>query len=232
MIRYTLLILFPLIISCKNQKEIKSISVGSVKNGSLKNGTKFSYKGKNYSYFSSTSYFILSRCYVNDRVKNVTVKSYKNLNKIFPKQKWGIMECSRKNGGKMKPHRTHQNGTSIDFMTPMKWVKSNKQFRWKAHLGVWHYLINFDKDGYLNKRKKVQIDFDMIAYHILELNKEAKAEGLYIKKVLLKINLKDNLFKSKLGAKLKKTGIYFAKYLTPMIDNMHDDHYHIDFGIR
>ena len=83
MIKYTLLILFPLIISCKNQKEVKSISVGSVKNGSLKNGTKFSYKGKNYSYFSSTSYFILNRCYVNDRVKNVTVKSYKNLNKIF-----------------------------------------------------------------------------------------------------------------------------------------------------
>ncbi len=225
------LLLFFFIISCKSKPKGKSTSIGKVNNGSLINGSKFSYKGENYSYFSSTSYFILNRCYVNDKVKKVTLKAYQNLYKKFPKQKWGIMECSRRHGGKMKPHRTHQNGTSIDFMTPMIWVKSKKQYRWKSHLGIWHYLLTFDQDGYLNKRKNVQIDFDMLAYHILELNKEAKAEGISIKKVLLKINLKDNLFKSKIGAKLKNSGIYFAKYLTPMVDNMHDDHYHIDFGI-
>lgn len=231
MLKYTFLILIPLLISCKSHTKGKSVSIGKVNNGSLKNGVKFSYKGENYSYFSSTSYFILNRSYVHEKVRAVTLNAYRNLNKRFPSQKWGVMECSRKHGGKMKPHRTHQNGTSIDFMTPMKWVKSNKQYRWKAHLGVWHYLLTFDKDGYLNKRKKVQIDFDMIANHILELNREAKKQGLTIKKVLLKINLKDNLFKSKAGKKLKKTGIYFAKYLTPMVDNMHDDHYHVDFGI-
>jgi penicillin-insensitive murein endopeptidase len=52
-----------------------------------------------------------------------------------------------------------------------------------------------------------------------------------IKKVIFKINLKDNLFKSKIGKKLKKSGIYFVKYLTPMVDNVHDDHYHIDFEL-
>jgi penicillin-insensitive murein endopeptidase len=231
MIKYTLLFLIPVIISCKSQKDTKSASIGKVNNGSLKNGVKFPYKGKNYSYFSSTSYYILNRSYVHNKVKSVTLNAYKNLNKRFPKQKWGIMECSRKHGGKMKPHRTHQNGTSIDFMTPMKWLNSKNQYRWKAHLGVWHYLLTFDKDGYLNKRKKVQIDFNMIALHILELNKEAKKQGLTIKKVILKINLKDNLFKCENGEKLKLSGIYFAKYLTPIVDNMHDDHYHVDFGV-
>lgn len=231
MYKYFLLFLLPFLSACSSQKNGSSVSIGKVNNGALKNGVKFAYYGKNYNYFSFTSYFLLRRSYVHEKVRLVTLNAYRNLNKRFPNQQWGIMECSRPHGGKMKPHRTHQNGTSIDFMTPLKWTLSGSQYRWRAHLGVWHYLLGFDKDGYLNKRKKVRIDFDMIANHILELNKEAKKEGLRIKKVIFKINLKDDLFKSKIGKKLKRSGIYFAKYLTPMVDNVHDDHYHIDFGL-
>lgn len=216
--------------NCTVKKKGSSKSVGKVNNGSLVNGVKFNYKKDNISYFSFTSYYILHRSYVHEKVKKITLNAYENLNKKHPKQKWGIMECSRPKGGKMKPHRTHQNGTSIDFMTPLKWVDSNKQYRGRAHLGVWHYLLNFDKDGYLNKYKNVQIDFNILAEHILALQKAAKKEGWKIKKVILKINLKDNLFKSVAGKKLKKSGIYFAQYLTPMVDNVHDDHYHIDFA--
>lgn len=218
-----------LISSCSVKKSGPSKSIGKVNNGSLINGVKFKYKQNNHSYFSFTSYYLLHRAYVHEKVQTITLKAYEKLNKKYPKQKWGIMECSRPHGGKMNPHRTHQNGTSIDFMTPFKWVKSNKQYRGRAHLGVWHYLLNFDKDGYLNKYKNVQIDFNMIAEHILTLNTEAKKQGWKIKKVILKINLKDNLFQTVAGKNLKKTGIYFAKYLTPMVDNVHDDHYHIDF---
>lgn len=231
MYKYILLFLIPLFTSCQNQKTGSSVSIGKVNNGSLKNGVKFAYSGENYNYFSITSYFILRRSSVHEKVRAVTLNAYRDLNKRFPAQQWGIMECSRPHGGKMKPHRTHQNGTSIDFMTPLKSIKSNKQYRWKAHLGVWHYLLTFDQDGYLNKRKKVKIDFDMIAHHILTLNKEAKKKGMKIKKVIFKINLKDDLFKSEIGKKLKASGIYFAKYLTPMADNVHDDHYHIDFEL-
>jgi len=231
MYKYVILVFLPFLISCKTEQKGPSVSIGKVNNGELKNGVKFSYHGENYNYFSITSYLLLRRCYVHEKVRIINLNTYRNLNKRFPKQKWVIMECSKPQGGKMQPHRTHQNGTSIDFMTPLKSIKSNKQYFWKSHLGVWHYLLTFDKDGYLNKRKKVQIDFDMIAHHILTLNKEAKKQGVKIKKVIFKINLKDNLFKSKIGKKLKKSGIYFVKYLTPMVDNVHDDHYHIDFEL-
>lgn len=227
--RWSILFISLITISCSVQKNGASKSVGKVNNGSLINGDRFDYYGQNYSYFSSGSYHILRRAYVHEKVKTITVNSYKKLSKSHPKQKWGIMECSRPHGGKMKPHRTHQNGTSIDFMTPLKWTNSNKQYRGRAHLGIWHYLLSFDQNGYMNKWKRVQIDFNMLAIHILELNKEAKKQGWKIKKVIFKINLKDNLFATVKGKELKKSGIYFAKYLTPMVDNVHDDHYHIDF---
>ena len=69
-----------------------------------------------------------------------------------------------------------------------------------------------------------------MAKHILELEKAARKRDMFIKKVLLKINLKDEFYKTKSGKIVKEKGIYFAKYLPKVIDNMHDDHYHIDFS--
>ena len=50
-----------------------------------------------------------------------------------------------------------------------------------------------------------------------------------IKKVIIKIELKDELFSTPNGKKLKAKGIYVVKALTPLINGLHDDHFHIDF---
>ena len=68
--------------------------------------------------------------------------------------------------------------------------------------------------------------------HILALEKAANKHNMFIKKVLLKINLKDDFFKTKSGKKVNSKGIYFAKYLPKLIDDAHDDHYHIDFAFK
>ncbi|WP_043023872.1 hypothetical protein [Fluviicola taffensis] len=75
------------------------------------------------------------------------------------------------------------------------------------------------------------IDFNLMAQHLLELNTQAKKNGLKIEKVILKIALKDDLFASEYRKKLKASGIYFAANLSELIDSLHDDHYHVDFGI-
>ena len=49
--------------------------------------------------------------------------------------------------------------------------------------------------------------------------------------MILKINIKDDFFKTKSGKEVKRRGIYFAQKLPGNVDNMHDDHYHIDFKI-
>jgi penicillin-insensitive murein endopeptidase len=50
-----------------------------------------------------------------------------------------------------------------------------------------------------------------------------------IKKVIFKISLKDDLFGTVYGKKLKATNIYFAQRLTPLLNKLHYDHYHVDF---
>jgi penicillin-insensitive murein endopeptidase len=206
----------------------KSKSEGSVKKGKLVNGRRFSRKKDNYKYFSFLSYILFNRAWVHSKVLDITLDAYKECEVKHPKRKFFIMECSNKKGGEMWPHRTHQNGTSIDFGSPL--LKNKRPFTRDHSYGLRHYAMKFDTNGRLLRNKKIEIDFEIMAQHILALEVAARKRNMFVKKVLLKINLKDDLFKTKSGKLLKKSNIYFAKYLQPMIDNMHDDHYHIDFG--
>ena len=203
-----------------------SRSIGSVSNGSLENGKLMSFKGPNFSYFDTTSY-VQNRAFLNDKVKKSVLETYAVLNIEVPNRHFTIMECSNKHGGKIFPHRTHQNGLSIDFMVPL--IKNNQAYYHLDTLGGQHYLLDFDEKGRYSEDKNVSIDFDLIAKHLLILNEQVSKNKLKINKVILKIELKDELFASKYGQELQKSGIYFAQSLTPMINSLHDDHYHIDF---
>lgn len=207
----------------------KSISEGSVSNGSLTNGRILPFSGKNFQYFDTTSY-LNKRAFVHEKVLQSMLDSYQKLEKICPNCHFGIMECSNEHGGPIKPHRTHQNGLSVDFMTPL--LKNEQPTNDLDNLGASHYLMQFDKNGVYTSDPSYRIDFDKMALHLLALNEAARANGLKIDKVILKLELKDELFACPNGKKLRETGIYFATNLTPLINNLHDDHYHVDFKIR
>lgn len=223
----SLLILIPTFgqVFYKNKGESKSI--GTVSNGQLINGYKIPLKGDNFKYFSTFDYFVLGRCYVHSDIYRIVIDSYKDLNKVYPDYTFKIMECSKRKGGRPFPHKTHQNGTSIDFMTPLK--KENKTIRFYDKIGMWRYLMEFDANGKARINKDIEIDFDKIAKHILTIEKTARHNGYKIKKVILETNLKDEIYNSKYGEELKKSNIYFVKSLPKSIDKLHDDHYHIDF---
>lgn len=78
----------------------------------------------------------------------------------------------------------------------------------------------------------VRIDFETMGKHILAMDDAARANGLFIKKVILKINLKEDLFQPAPGREIRRRGIPFAESLPTDVDRMHDDHYHVDFGIK
>lgn len=223
----SLLILIPTFghVFRKNNGESKSI--GTVSNGKLINGYKIPYKGDNFKYFSAFDYFVLGRCYVHSDIYQIIIDSYKDLNKVYPDYAFKIMECSKRKGGRPFPHKTHQNGTSIDFMTPLK--KENKTICFYDKIGMWRYLMEFDTNGKALINEDIEIDFDKIAKHILTLEKTARQNGYRIKKVILETNLKDEIYNSKHGEELKKSKIYFVRSLPKSIDKLHDDHYHIDF---
>jgi len=212
--------------SANKGNDLPSKSLGSVSNGSLVNGKLLPFSGVNFRYFDTTSY-LNKRAFVNDQLLKTVLSCYKECELAFPNHSFCIMECSNEKGGKIAPHHTHQNGLSIDFMTPL--IKDGKPYYGLDSLGAEHYLLEFDAEGKNSDDKTIQIDFETVAHHLWILEQAARKNGLKISKVIWKLELKDELFATEYGKKLKAQNIYFAQNLTPIINSLHDDHYHVDF---
>lgn len=204
----------------------KSTSLGSVSNGNLKNGAIFPFSGPNFNYFDTTSY-LANRGFLNSDIKEIVLKAYAEMHRIYPQDTFCIMECSNKHGGEIKPHRTHQNGLSIDFMVPKQ--KDGKRYYGLDNLEAQHYLLQFNESGEWKEDTSISIDFETMAKHILMLEKVARENGYKISKVIFMKELKDELYTTTYGKKIKEQNIYITKNLSKLINLLHDDHYHIDF---
>ena len=213
-----------------HQNKGKSRSIGTVKKGTIENPWLLPYSGTNFRYFSPLSYYVLNNGYANDKVYRTLLAAYKECEKTCKNIQFRIMECSNKKGGQMLIHKTHQNGRSVDFMIPKK--SGTTQSRILDRLGMWHYLLEFTNAGRFTLHQKIQIDFETMGKHILALDKAARKNGLRIKMVILKIELKDDFYKTTSGQQVRKKGIYFARSLPDLVNRMHDDHYHIDFEVN
>jgi penicillin-insensitive murein endopeptidase len=225
---FTLAILFSIPQIFHKNKGV-STSIGSVGNGKLINGYLVPYSGVNYCYFSLVSYYVIGDAYTNSKLSATLLSAYKECEATCPGICFRLMECSKKNGGKMLIHYTHQNGLSIDFMTPL--IQNGKPKKTYDDWGSLRYQLLFDEDGKLNRNKDVKIDFETVAKHIIALDNAVKKHGLTIQKVILKIDLKDDLFKTEPGKELLRRKIYFARALPPGINAVHGNHYHIDFKV-
>ena len=127
-------------------------------------------------------------------------------------------------------HRTHENGMSVDFMVPKK--RNEKPCKWLDYLGYVHYLLEFDDQGRSKAFSSIEIDFESIAQHILAVDDAARNNGLVIRKIILKVELLNDLFDTPSGALLLERDIFFVPRLQHMVNVVHDDHYHIDFKMR
>lgn len=203
-----------------------SVSNGTPGEGTLENGKLFPFEGDNFKYFSEWSY-LNGRAFMNHRLRDAVLASYDSLHARYPDQYWGIMECSLQSGGKISGHRTHQNGLSIDFMTPLK--RNDSSYYGLNDIGGAHYQLAFNNDGQLISDSTISIDFDMMGEHILSLDLFARQHGLKVKKVILMKALKDDLYATPSGKIILKKKIYITMHLPPEVDASHDDHYHIDF---
>lgn len=206
--------------------DFESKEIGSVSNGSLQHGKLIPFYGENYTYFDINSY-LGSRAFTSNITRDIILDSYKQLAIDAPTRHFQLMELSNEHGGKMYPHRTHQNGLSVDFMMPM--LQSGYDYYGLDTLGVDHYWLKFNNNGEFLEDTTVKVDFNVIAQHLLILNSKAKDYGYKISKVIIKVEYKDELFATEYGKKLQSSGIYIVKNLTPLINEIHDDHYHVDF---
>ena len=200
-----------------------SICYGTTSTGHLKDGVQLPVNGKNFEGYSSIAR-LAGRTYVHSVVKDIVVKSYKSLETGLPDKLYKYAETGFQKGGEFKPHKTHRNGLSVDFMTPVK-NTANESVHLPTHpLNKFGYDIEFDKNG---KYDDLSIDYLALAGHIVALHKEAKKQGYDLWRVIFDPALQAPLFKTRYGAYLKRN-VSFSKKRSWV---RHDEHYHVDFSI-
>lgn len=200
-----------------------STCYGTTSKGKLINGVQFPKDGKNYTGYSSIAR-LSGRTYVHSTVKKIIVIAYKKLEKEQPNKFYKYAETGFKQGGKFKPHKTHRNGLSVDFMTPVVNIDGKSVHLPTNPLNKFGYNIEFNKN---NQYEDFSIDFEALAAHIAILHKEAKASGYDLWHVIFDPKLQPYLYKTKYGSYLKRN-IKFSKKRSWV---RHDEHYHVDFLI-
>ena len=196
---------------------------GTTGNGSLAHGVKLPQSGKNYVGYSLAAR-VAGRTYVHSEVRNIVLAAYKALESVEPDKVYKYAETGFKEGGKFKPHKTHQNGLSVDFMVPVT-DKDGKSVHLPTNaLNKLGYNIEFNSK---NKYKKYSIDFQALAAHIVELHKQAIDNGHGIWRVIFAPELQPFLYETEYGSYLREN-IQFSKKRSWV---RHDEHYHVDFEV-
>jgi penicillin-insensitive murein endopeptidase len=201
----------------------ESICYGTTSNGRLEHGVQLPGKGNNFISYSTTAE-VLGRTYVHSTVKAIILASYKWLEKEMPDKVYKYAETGFKQGGQFKPHKTHQNGLSVDFMVPVTNRKGLSVHLPTHALNKFGYSIEFDNSGIY---KKYTIDYEALAAHIVALDKAAKAQKVGLWRVIFDPQLQPFLMKTQYADYLK-TNVQFSKKRSWV---RHDEHYHVDFQI-
>ena len=200
-----------------------STCYGTTSNGRLEAGLQLPKSGSNYEGYSTLAR-LLGRTYVHSTVMRIILNAYQNLETEQPNKQFKYAETGFRQGGKFKPHKTHQNGLSVDFMVPVLNADGQSVHLPTHPFNKFGYNIEFDKKGNYNKLK---IDFDALAAHIVQLHKEAKKQGHDLWRVIFDPELQPQLFKTKYADYLKGNVVFSRKRSWVR----HDEHYHVDFLI-
>ena len=151
--------------------------------------------------------------------------SYKALEAAAPEKVFVYGETGWKSGGRIKPHRTHQNGLSVDFMVPVL-NRARRSVPLPTNpLNRFGYDIEFDASGQYDE---LEIDFPAMAEHLYQLHLVARARDIGIALVIFDELYLPRLFATARGPYLKQN-LRFMKG-KPWV--RHDEHYHVDFAVR
>ena len=201
----------------------ESTCYGITAKGYLENGIQLPQHGNNFVGYSQLAR-VAGRTYVHSEVNKIIINAYEWLEAEQPEKVYKYAEAGFKNGGVFKPHKTHQNGLSVDFMTPMVDEHGQSKHLPTNPLNKLGYAIEFDAEG---NYKDLSIDYESMAAHIVALHKESKKLGYDLWRVIFDPTLQDGLFKTKYS-KYLKDNITFSKRRSWV---RHDEHYHVDFSI-
>ena len=199
----------------------QSTCVGSWELGALRGGVQLPSDGANFSVYSDLG-AMLGRNYVHDKVATVVLEAYQQLAQQAPALRFVYGETGFAEGCPFKPHKTHQNGLSVDFFVPVRTRQGEITPLSISPLNKFGYAIEFDHNG---QTDEYQIDFQAMALHLQALAKSAKRHGVGIRRVIFDNPLQPLLFRAPAGRELPSLLVFSTK--KPWV--RHDEHYHVDF---
>jgi penicillin-insensitive murein endopeptidase len=196
---------------------------GTVSHGRLDGGVALPTRGANFSTYSRMA-SAAGRTHVHDKVHGVLLAAYAALATRMPDKVFVYGETGWASGGRFRPHRTHQNGLSVDFFVPVV-DASGKSVPLPTDLGDrFGYDIEFDAQG---RYGDYRIDLDAMAEHLYQLHVAARAAKVGIALVIFDPAYLPGLWATPRGP--------FLKQMLPFMKGKpwvrHDEHYHIDFAV-
>lgn len=201
-----------------------STCYGTIGNGLLSDGVQLPAQGNNFVAYSMMG-VQLGRTYVHTLVHQTVLDAYANARKTMPDKTYVYGESGFAHGGRIRPHRTHQAGLSVDFMVPVLNDANRSVPLPSTPLNRFGYGHEFDDQG---RMPGFRIDFDTMAEHLYQVSIAAHQHGIAIDRVIFDPRLMEKLFSSsQRGEELRRTIPFMKK--RPWI--RHDEHYHIDFRI-
>ncbi len=205
------------------ETDARSVCYGTTSKGRLEAGVKLPAKGANFRSYSKVGE-AAGRTYVHSVVRDVIVSSFRRLVKDHPDKVFMYGETGKRKGGDFSPHKTHQNGLSVDFMVPVVDRDGSPAYLPASVFNKLGYNIEFDARG---RFKQYTIDYDAVSLHLRYLHEEAAEKGISIWRVIFDPGLQQLLFDAAEGEYIKEH-LEFSKKRSWV---RHDEHYHVDFKI-
>ena len=200
-----------------------SVCFGSVSHGRIEGSVALPLSGANFSAYS-TSLLTSGRQFVHARVADVVLAAYADLNVSRPGSKYMFGETGLAAGGQFKPHKTHQNGLSVDFFVPVRGAAGQSVLLPTGLLNRFGYDIEFDGEA---RYGGYRIDFDALGAHLFALQRAAARRGVGVRQVIFDTAYLPRLFATEHGPFLREH-LQFMR-AKPWV--RHDEHFHVDFDI-
>jgi len=200
-----------------------SICYGTVARGRISAAVQMPTSGPNFSAYSRIG-TALGRNHVHSQVRAVVVATYAALVHQAPGKTFVYGETGSRTGGLFRPHKTHQNGLSVDFMVPVLDAAGQSVPLPTGVFNKFGYGIEFDRAG---RYKDYSIDFVTMGEHLYQLYRATQAAGLGITRVIFEPQLQQLLFRTPRGAYLRAHLAFSPKPAWVR----HDEHYHVDFDV-
>lgn len=182
------------------------------------------FSGNNFQANSYINYGV-GRYYLKGKTAATLLAAYKELATTHPEWQFTYAEMGWNGGGRFHPHRTHRDGMSADFMTPVYQLDATgNQIPASLPtytLNLWGYNIRLDGQG---RYENYHIDAPALIAHIAALDQAGKRYDVSIKQVILDPPLLKILQAHPDFSKIKHIHFMQGAAWFP-----HDGHYHIDF---